>query len=189
MTKSAKVPRSQGTRDRIVASAGKLFSRLGFDRTTIRAVAADAKIHPSLVIRYFGSKEGLFAASMSFDLCLPDLSLFPARKRGALLARHFLTRWEGSDSQSELPALLRIAVTHPAGKQKLFQIFAQQLFPSIVKIVPTEHAATAAALIATQAIGLAFTRYVIEVPAVVDLTEDQVIASVGGTFQRYLGKP
>ncbi len=186
MKETVKPSRSQGTRDRILESARALFGQVGFDRATIRAVALDAKIHPSLVMRYYGSKEGLFVASMSFDLRLPDLSVVPAKKRGAALARHFLTRWEGTDRHGELPALLRLAVTHPAGKQKLFDVFTEQLLPGITKVVSGDRARISAAFIATQAIGLAFARYVIEIPVVMALTPDQIVVSLGDTFQRYL---
>ncbi|MEO3766730.1 TetR family transcriptional regulator [Streptomyces sp. B5E4] len=61
---SAPVPRAEQrrrTQDRILAAARKLFAENGYDRTTIRAIAAAAKTDPGLVMRYFESKEKLFA--------------------------------------------------------------------------------------------------------------------------------
>lgn len=49
------------TQERILRAATDLFAEAGYDRTTIRAVAAAADTDPSLVMRYFGSKEELFA--------------------------------------------------------------------------------------------------------------------------------
>ena len=54
-----------------------LFASDGYERTTVRAVAAAADADPALVIRYFGSKEGLFAAATVFDLRLPSLAALP----------------------------------------------------------------------------------------------------------------
>ncbi|MFI2285058.1 TetR/AcrR family transcriptional regulator [Nocardia beijingensis] len=51
----------RNTENRILAAAGRLFAEIGYDRTTIRAVATEADTDPSLVMRYFGSKENLFA--------------------------------------------------------------------------------------------------------------------------------
>lgn len=186
MTASTQQVRSQGTRDRILASARALFGQVGFDRATIRAVALRANIHPSLVMRYYGSKEGLFLASMQFDLRLPDLSKIPPKKRGKVLARHFLTRWEGPETHGELPALLRLAVTHPAGRQKLFDVFSQQVAPAILNILPPDRACTAAVHIAAGAIGLAFTRYVIELPGMVALTQEELVAVLSDAFERHL---
>lgn len=44
---------------RIRAAAIDLFGRIGFDRTTVRAIATSAGVSPALVIHHFGSKEGL----------------------------------------------------------------------------------------------------------------------------------
>ena len=186
MTKPQVLLRSQATRDRILRAARILFGELGFERTTVRLVAARASIHPSLVMRYFGSKEGLFAAAVKFSLRLPDLSDVMQKKRGEALARYFLERWEGPNAGEELPALLRLAVTHVEGKLKISRIFQNQLKPAIAKIVPRQHVSNCAALIATQAIGLAFTRYVLRLPAVVALSQGQLIRAVGATLQRYL---
>jgi AcrR family transcriptional regulator len=165
---------SQATKDRISEAARALFAENGFDRTTVRLVASRAIIHPSLVMRYFDSKEKLFAAVVSFDLRLPDL------------ARHLLKRWEGPDAGGELPALLRIAITHPEGNARLAKIFHEQLEPALAKIVPRKYAARCPALIATQALGLALTRYVLKLPAVTSLPEDHIATFIGETFQRYL---
>jgi AcrR family transcriptional regulator len=178
--------RSQATKDRILEAARTLFAERGFERTTVRLVAARAVIHPSLVIRYFGSKEALFAAAVHFELRLPNLAEVKGKRRGEFLAGYFLQRWEGPDAGDELPALLRVAVTHPEGKTQLIRIFQEQLRPALTKILPRHKVASRAALIATQAIGLAFTRYVLELPAVVALSREEIVTAVGGTFQRYL---
>jgi AcrR family transcriptional regulator len=106
--------RSRATRARILAAAKTLFSSKGYERTTIRSVAAAADIHPSMVIRYFRSKERLFAAAVSFDLRLPPkITQTPKNKLGTALVHHFLERWEGQEAGDELPSLLRAAATHP----------------------------------------------------------------------------
>src|SRR3977135_4069542 len=58
----------------ILAAARQRFAESGFERATIRAIAADANIDPSMVMRYFGNKDQLFAAAADFDLQIPDLS-------------------------------------------------------------------------------------------------------------------
>lgn len=40
------------------------FTVLGYERTTTRDIARDAQVNVSLINRYFGSKDGLFAAVM-----------------------------------------------------------------------------------------------------------------------------
>ncbi len=185
MEKIERATRSTPTKIRILEAAKSLFAELGFDRTTVRLVAAKADIHPSMIIRYFGSKERLFAAAVDFDLQLPDFAAMKQDERGRTLALHLLERWEGPDAGDELPALLRVAVTHPDGKAILHQLFKEQLAPTIAKLHPPKQAATCAALLATQALGLAFTRYVAGIPGVVSLSEKQIVEFIGETFQRY----
>ena len=49
-----------GTRDAILASARTRFGDLGYDRTTIRGIAADAGVDAALVHHFYGSKEQLW---------------------------------------------------------------------------------------------------------------------------------
>jgi len=89
---------------RILTAARRLFGELGYERNTIRLVAEEASIHPSLVMRYFGTKEKLFTAASSFNLKLPDFSAIGTKNRGPAIVRHFIERWEGENAGDELPA-------------------------------------------------------------------------------------
>ncbi|MFI6279213.1 TetR/AcrR family transcriptional regulator [Streptomyces sp. NPDC050988] len=53
------------TRQALLQAARSRFIRLGYERTTLRDVAADAEVNLALIKRYFGSKEGLFKASLA----------------------------------------------------------------------------------------------------------------------------
>ena len=48
------------TREAIAASARDMFDERGYAATSVRAIAAAARVDPALVIRHFGSKERLF---------------------------------------------------------------------------------------------------------------------------------
>src|SRR5436190_14098251 len=87
--------RSDATRAAILGAARERFAADGYERATIRAIAADAGIDPAMVMRYYGSKDRLFAAAAEFDLRLPDLTSVPRTRLGETLVGHFLDRWEG----------------------------------------------------------------------------------------------
>ena len=106
--------RSQPAREAILAAARRRFTRDGYERTTIRSVASDAGVDPAMVMRYYRSKEGLFGAAVDIDLHLPDLAGVPPDRIAGLLARHFLSRWEGELADEAIMVLLRSAVTNPA---------------------------------------------------------------------------
>jgi len=173
---------SAETKAVILAAARERFAESGFERATIRAIAADANIDPSMVMRYFGNKDQLFAAAADFDLDFPDLSGVEADQLGAALVAHFMNRWERDDA---LIVLLRSSTTNAEAAQRMQQIFGAQLMPEIAKVNAAEPARSAG-LIATQMLGLALCRYVLKLPPVVAMSRDEVVSWLGPTCQRYL---
>jgi len=181
-------PRSGLTRQRIVQAAQRRFSLDGYERTTIRAVAADAEIDPSMVMRYFGSKEGLFAAAACFDLKLPDLAAIPRKERGLRLAQHYLRLWGRDGQGGGLAILLRTAATNDGAAQRVREVFRGQVLPVITAAAP-DAPALRAGLIASQLLGVAYCRHVVRMPALTTLDEGILAANLGRTIQRYLDGP
>jgi AcrR family transcriptional regulator len=56
---------SAATKAALLAAARELFVCRGFDRTTVRDIAALAGANQALLFRYFGSKEALFREAMT----------------------------------------------------------------------------------------------------------------------------
>ena len=182
--------RSDETRAAILAAARRRFAADGFERTTIRAIAADAGIDPSMVMRYYGSKDGLFSAAADLDLQLPDLAAMPREQLGETLVRHWVERWEGGSSDELLIVLFRSAITNEAAAERLRTVFGAQVAKAIATIVDDRaEAATRAGLVSTQMLGLALCRYILRLAPVVALDLDTLIATVSDTVQRYLTGP
>jgi AcrR family transcriptional regulator len=179
-----KQTKSDRTRAAILAAARALFAAQGYERTTVREIAARAEIDPALVVRYFGGKEGLFAQAADFDLDLPPLGAIEPGARGRALVRHFLRVWE--DGDAGLPVLLRAGASNPAAAERLNAIFAGQVAPALARAIGTPDAVERAGLVASQLLGLALCRYVLKLPPVVGIAEDRIVDAVGATVQRYL---
>lgn len=176
--------RSLPAREAILGAARARFATDGYDRATVRAIAADAGVDPSMVVRYFGSKRQLFARTAEFDLRLPDLTATPRERAGHVLASHLLDRWEGDDG---LQILLRTATTDDDTAERMRSIFAEQLAPRIGALTgDPAAAATRAGLVATQALGVALCRYVLRLPPVVAMEPAELTAWLAPTLQRYL---
>jgi AcrR family transcriptional regulator len=176
--------RSDATRAAILAAARERFAADGYERATIRAIAADAGIDPSMVMRYYGNKEKLFAAAAAFDLRLPDLDTLPVDQLGAMLVAHFLKRWESDDT---LMALLRAAVTNEAAAERAREIFATQIAPALRTVAPDPaEAAVRSGLVASQILGAALIRYVLRLPPVAGMDRAELVTWLGPTVQRYL---
>ncbi|ELS53270.1 TetR/AcrR family transcriptional regulator [Streptomyces viridochromogenes] len=184
---AAPARRSEATRTAILDAARERFAADGYERATIRAIAKDANIDPSMVMRYYGNKEGLFAAAVAIDLRLPDPASLPRDEVGPGLVRHFLGLWEKNEV---LTALLRVGATNEAGAERMQGIFADQLLPICRRVCPDpEQAPARAALVSSQVLGLALTRYVLRFPPAVALAPEEVVAWLGPTVQRYLTAP
>jgi len=180
---SAKARQGEATRSRILEAARERFAADGYERATIRAIAADASIDPSLVMRYFGNKEGLFAAAADFDLQLPKLDHLDRNVIGATLVDHLLSRWEGDDT---LPALLRAAVSNDVALERVRSIFATQVRGALASLGgDPKLVATRAGLVSAQVLGFALCRYVLKLPPVVALKHSEVVQWLGPTIQRY----
>lgn len=179
--------RSERTKAAILAAARERFAAVGYERATIRSIAAQAAIDPAMVMRYYRNKERLFAAAAKFDLRLPDLAALPRGTVGGAgggLVAHFLDRWESDDT---LMALLRAAVSHNVAAARMRAIFAKQVAPTVAALrAEPATAATRAGLIGSQILGLALCRYVLRLPPVVALDRAEVIKWLGPTIQQYL---
>ena len=55
---------AQASKTRILAAAQKVFCELGYSQTGIRDIAAVAEVSSTLLLRYYGSKAGLFEAAL-----------------------------------------------------------------------------------------------------------------------------
>lgn len=179
--------RSDTTRTAILTAARERFAADGYERATIRAIAKDARIDPSMVMRYYGSKEGLFAAVLDVDLRLPAPEGLTRQEVGQALVGHFLDLWEENEV---LTAVLRVGVTNQAGAERMRHIFRDQLLPIALHLCPDpEQAPVRAALTASQLLGLALTRYVLRFPPAVALPREEIAAWLAPTVQRYLTAP
>ena len=77
---------SEATRARILAAAKRAFSTTGYSHTGIREIAALAGTSSTLVLRYYGSKIGLFEAALRDSLHTDGLLQPPLTGFAASLA-------------------------------------------------------------------------------------------------------
>lgn len=180
------VSKSERTRSAILAAAQSLFAEVGYERATVREIAARAEIDPALVIRYFGSKEGLFARASVFDLRLPDLTKIKPSQLGATLAAHFVDLWEGPGSTGGMVILLRAGASNEDAANQVRSIFATQVVPRLAQVIDRAELPRRAGLISTQLLGFALCRYVLKVPPVAAMSPGEIVSAIGPTLQRYI---
>ncbi len=157
------------TRADILSAARRRFGSEGYERTTLRAVAADVGVDAALVIRYFGSKQDLFAAAADFSIELPDLSSADPDEVAGILLPRFFAVWE----DETFVALLRAAMTSQVAADTLRRVFAEQVAPKLITATP-DNPVQRIGLMGAFVIGLATTRYVLANPPVANLSRDEL---------------
>jgi len=165
-------------------AARRSFANEGYERSTIRAIAAEAAINPSMVIRYYGSKEALFVSVATLDFKAGILAALPRGRLGEGLVRHVLDRWDDPKDGAALAAMMRASTSNEAARERIVAQFSQQLAGLFAAIGPG--AGLAAPFIATQILGLTMGRYIWRIPAIASLPKETIVKQIGKTVQRYL---
>jgi AcrR family transcriptional regulator len=183
---ASKRPRNAAqTRADILAAARRRFATQGYEGTTLRAVAADVGVDAALVIRYFGSKQDLFATATEFRIELPDLSgVDPEAIAGMLLPRYFAV-WEEDHT---FLALLRASMTSRIAADTLCQALATHVAP-ILRTATPDHSQQRIAVTDAFIIGLATTRSVLANPPIASLSRDELSRWAGPVIRQLLVGP
>ena len=89
-----------------------------------------------------------------------------------------------------LLSLLRSAASDAAAAAGMRELFAHQLVPALRRLITDEsEVPQRAALVASQMLGLALARSVLELPPFDAMPPNVIAANVGATIQRYLHEP
>lgn len=75
MVPGSRAQQKEETRQRIAYEAGLQFGQRGFDRTSVRDIAAAAGVDPALVVHHFGSKRALFQHVMGDPAATDELDI------------------------------------------------------------------------------------------------------------------
>jgi AcrR family transcriptional regulator len=188
--RSGRRPGAQGTREAILAAARRSFGELGFNRATIRKIAADAGVDPALVLHYFGNKADLFAAAV--DLPVPPsgplavlASADPARLGEAIL-RTVLTIWEVPERLAAWLGLIRSAASDERAARMLREFLTSTILGPVADALDVADADRRVALVASQVVGLGIARYVVALEPLATASSDELLTTIGPVLQHYL---
>jgi AcrR family transcriptional regulator len=174
----------------ILAAARASFSERGFERATMRDIAARAGVDSALVHHYFGTKQQLFLAAMEFPVdfatIVPALLAGPADQLGERFIRFFLGLWEAPTSQPLLLGVLRSAMTDPVAAAMLRPLVSEGPVLALAGAIDRPDAALRAELIGSHLLGLAVVRYVVGAEPLASASPDDLARAVGPTIERYL---
>ena len=188
--RSGRRPGESSAREDILTAAAAAFAEFGYDRATIRGIAARASVDPALVIHYFGSKDALFAEVLQLPLRPREVFSRAAtggiENIGASVVRSFLEAWEPPEQRLRLTAMLRSATTNDAAMRILRDLLVREVFAPMTEILGVPDGDLRATLVGSQFVGLALMRYIGGVEPLASAPIDELVAAIGPTVQRYL---
>lgn len=191
MARAGRRPGSSSTADQILISARRLFADRGYQATTMRAIAAEAGVNPALVHHFFGSKQQVFVAALELPINPAALvgrlvAAGPREQLGERIVRTFVQVWRAPETGPQLQAFLRGAVTED-GAARLRHFAEDVMLPKVSAAVGVPKIRLAAAV--SQLIGFALTSLIIRIEPLASASEDDVVALLAPSVQRYLDEP
>jgi AcrR family transcriptional regulator len=183
-------PGKSETRKVLLETARHRFAQRGYDKTSVRDIAAAAGVDPAMIRHYFGSKAGLFRATMGWPFEPADIAAHIAagdrHAAGERLTRVFFELWEHPQSRAPLMAILRGAATHDESAALVRQFITMQLYPQIAKVLGGSGADLRVDLAMAQLLGIAYLRHILEVEPIASQPVDELIACVAPVVTAHL---
>jgi AcrR family transcriptional regulator len=183
-------PAGSAAREDILAAARALFSSIGWEATSVRAIARRADVDPGLVLHYFGDKERLFTEAMTIPMspgqAAAEVVPGPRSAIGRRLIEFFLRIWEDPQQREQMMGLLRGATTSRHVADMLREALTERVLAPIGESLGASDAALRMDLCSSLLIGIGFGRYVLRYEPLASLSAEQVAEVVGPTLQRYL---
>ncbi len=192
-------PGNADTRGEIVEAAKRVFAAKGYDGASLRAVAREAQVDPALVHHYFDGKASLFVAAMALPFDprsvhqqehsdSPTSSTTP----GTMVITGFLTMWDHAEGTGSSFAACVAGMAASASVADAMREFVAERVWNNSPVNEGESESLThqrRALVSSQLMGLAFTRYILRVPPVSTATPADIARWAGPTLDRYMVGP
>lgn len=189
-----RAPGSPPNREAILEAARTDFELHGYERATIRAIAAQAGVDPALVHHYFGSKDQLLVAALELPVnpreVVAELLAGDRNTIGERLLRRVLAVWgEEWAKGGPLIGLMRTAMTHEHAARMMREFFTREIIGRLAEVLKVSQPRLRVGLVASQLMGLAMARFIIRLEPIASADPETLIACYGPTMQRYLTGP
>ena len=145
---------------------------------------------PALLIHYFSTKEGLFLAVMGMGQrpseLLGDLGSLPLREAAEKVVRTYLEMVDSDESRNAILGLVRSAVSNDKAAGMLREFLSREFLSVVTALCDGPDAQMRASLIASQLIGIAMLRHVIQVDPLAWAKREEIVALVAPRIESYL---
>ena len=188
--RSGRRPGPSGTREAILAAARRQFAAQGYDRTSMRGIAAEAGVDQALVAHFFGAKQQLFVEVVRLPFepsdLLPVLLEGDRETLGERLAGFVASVLESPEGRARVLGIVRAAASEPEAARMLREFLRGELLAPLAEQLGVEDAELRVTLAGSQIVGMVMARHVIEVEPLAALSSGELAALLAPTLQRYL---
>jgi len=190
VARSGRRPGESGTQQAILDAARAQFAQRGYDRATVRAIAAAAGVDPALVHHFYGTKQALFVATMALPFdpgeLLPALLAPGLEGLGERLVGTVLDVWEDEGNRVALLGMVRSATSNEHAATMIREFLTASALQRVAALLPGHDAALRVELAVSHVVGLALARYVLGLEPLASAPRDELVAMVAPVVQRYL---
>lgn len=169
--------KGQRTRRRILEAARTVFAEIGYERATIRGIAAAAGVDKSSIAQYFGSKQSLFREAVHWEIPIAALAGDGPAQTAQNYARAMLTAW-AADANSPMAVLLRTSMTSDDAADLLRTHITGQAIDSMAGTIQASDARLRAALAGAILMGVASQRHILRMPDLADADIEDILRLV-----------
>jgi AcrR family transcriptional regulator len=173
-----------------VRAALALFSAHGYDATSMRAIAKEAGVDPSLPRHYFPSKSALFVEALGpldqIEGILGRTICGPVDRLGERMVGGFLDVWDSPELSARLRILVQSAVATPEIAAIARTFLLEPVFLRVALSFGPEDAQARAAAALSQMLGLVVTRYILRVEPIASAPRDELLLRFAPAVQRLI---
>jgi AcrR family transcriptional regulator len=174
----------------VLDAARAAYARRGYVNTTIRGVAATAGVAPDVVKRYYANREALFAAAMRlpFDPATSIAQLLApgVDGLGERMVRVTLRMLDDPVTREQLAEMVRDGAGATKATAAIREFVEAELVDRVVSALGVPDARMRVVLASSYLIGVATSRYVLQVEPLASASEDEIVAMVAPAVQAAL---
>lgn len=186
-------PGNPGTRKQILDAARARFADVGFDRASVRSIAADAGVDPALVHHYFGTKQNLMVAAMELpvdpEVVLSQVRAAPDDGIAAALMQAVIGLWDSPDGAAVVATFRGVLA---GSDPRLIGSFLLGVAMREVRRrvdTPPGSGDTRATLAGSHLMGILVARRILEIEPLASMPLDELITRCAPQIQHYLTGP
>ncbi|WP_307810985.1 TetR family transcriptional regulator [Tomitella cavernea] len=192
-TRGGRRPGNSRTREQILAAARARFAESGFDRASVRSIAADAAVDPALVHHYFGTKRNLFAAALALpvdpETVLAQVRAVPVDEIARAVLRAVVGLWDSPQGSAVVGAFRGVL---GGGDPQLIRSFILEVALKEVRgrvDAPPGSADVRVSLAASHMIGILVARRILEIEPLASMPLGELVERCAPQIQHYLTGP